>query len=263
MEGFKLFVNGAYGKSNEESSFIYDPLYTMKTTITGQLSLSMLIERLTMHIPDIQWIQANTDGITARVPRKDADTYYKICAMWEKVTKLVLEHAQYKKMVVRDVSNYIAVYENGDTKLKGCFEIFQELHKNPSMRIVPIALKEYFVNGIPVEETIKNHTDIYDFCLMLKTTRGWTAKRQSIDSNGKHVEELGRITRYFISGKASSLYKEHDDGRINGVNVGQGIELFNRYYEKEMKDYNINYQFYISECYKIINIVEDRQLSLF
>ena len=60
MEGYKLFVNGAYGKSNEESSFIYDPLYTMKTTITGQLSLSMLIERLTIHIPDIQWIQANT-----------------------------------------------------------------------------------------------------------------------------------------------------------------------------------------------------------
>lgn len=103
MEGYKLFVNGAYGKSNEESSFIYDPLYTMKTTITGQLSLTMLIERLTLHIPDIQWIQANTDGITARVPRKDAEVYYKICSMWEKVTKLVLEHAQYSKMIVRDV----------------------------------------------------------------------------------------------------------------------------------------------------------------
>lgn len=104
MEGYKLFVNGAYGKSNSENSFLYDPLYTMKTTITGQLSLTMLIEMLTEAIPEIQWIQANTDGITARVPRKDEGTYLSVCAEWEKLTKLMLEHANYKKMVVRDVN---------------------------------------------------------------------------------------------------------------------------------------------------------------
>lgn len=32
----------------------------MSTTVTGQLSLSMLIESLTIMIPNIQWIQANT-----------------------------------------------------------------------------------------------------------------------------------------------------------------------------------------------------------
>ena len=57
-------------------------------------------------------------------------------------------------MAIRDVSTYIAVYENGDIKHKNAFEIDKELHKNPSMRIVPIALEKYFVEGIHVEETI-------------------------------------------------------------------------------------------------------------
>ena len=111
MEGYKLMVNGLYGKFNSDTSPFYDPLVAMSTTITGQLSLSMLMEMLSLEIPGIQWIQANTDGITARVPREQEVDYYKICADWEKITKLTLEHAIYKKMAVRDVSNYLAVYD--------------------------------------------------------------------------------------------------------------------------------------------------------
>ena len=33
IEGYKLLLNGTYGKSNENTSFMYDPLYTFKTTI--------------------------------------------------------------------------------------------------------------------------------------------------------------------------------------------------------------------------------------
>ena len=30
-----------YGKSGEETSLLYDPLYTMRTTISGQMFLSL------------------------------------------------------------------------------------------------------------------------------------------------------------------------------------------------------------------------------
>lgn len=33
VDGFKLASNSNYGKSNDVNSFLYDPLYTMKTTI--------------------------------------------------------------------------------------------------------------------------------------------------------------------------------------------------------------------------------------
>lgn len=60
VEGFKLAANGWYGKSNAEDSFAYDPLYTMKTTISGQILISMWAERLVKASPDLEIIQINT-----------------------------------------------------------------------------------------------------------------------------------------------------------------------------------------------------------
>ena len=60
MEGFKLAANGIYGKSGEETSALYDPLYTMKTTIGGQMFLSLWTEKLVEAIPEIKFIQHNT-----------------------------------------------------------------------------------------------------------------------------------------------------------------------------------------------------------
>lgn len=265
VEGYKFFINGAYGKSNEPSSFLFDSLYTMKTTITGQLSLTMLIESLSMKIPEIQWIQVNTDGITALVPKKYTAQYYEVCKKWEYLTQLVLVSTEFKKMVVRDVSNYMAIYNNGEIKSKGCFEIYQEFYKNPSMRIVPIALKEYYENNIPVEQTIKNHKDILDFCLMIKGTKSWASKYKYIDSNGNiKIKDLTKITRYYISGGSGSLYRENTlDKNQVGVNVGYGVKIFNKKEDKCMKDYDINYSYYVRECNKIIMSVDSGQLRLF
>ena len=42
----KLALNGVYGKSNDKFSIFYDPKFTMSVTLTGQLALAMLAERL-------------------------------------------------------------------------------------------------------------------------------------------------------------------------------------------------------------------------
>ena len=218
------------------------------------------------------------DGITARVPRSEEHIYYEVCEEWEKITKLVLEHAIYKKMAVRDVSNYLAIFDkvvevkNGevsyypynDVKLKGCFEIDKELHKDPGMRIVPIALKEYFVNGIPIEETIKKHTDILDFCLELKGTREWGAIFKYLEDGVVKIEKLGRINRYYISGSTGTIGRGHQsDGRSEQKHSSYGVKMFNRQDDRNIKDYELNYNFYIIEANKIINKIEDRQLNLF
>lgn len=60
MEGFKLAANSIYGKSNEPNSAFYDPLYTLKTTIGGQMFLSLWTEKLVKAIPEIKFISHNT-----------------------------------------------------------------------------------------------------------------------------------------------------------------------------------------------------------
>ena len=158
------------------------------------------------------------------------------------------------------------MYENGDFKAKGAFEIDKEYHKDPSMKIVPIAIKEYYINNIPIEQTIRNHTNIYDFCLRLKVNSAATGKFTHFNDEGKIVtDDLSRTTRYYIGHglKSGSINKAFHDGRISAVNKGFSGILFNRFEEKPMSEYKIDYSFYIAEANKIINAVDDGQLSLF
>ena len=272
IKGFKLIVNGAYGKSNEEKSFLYDPLYTFKTTIAGQIFICMWSERMVEAVPELIFIQTNTDGQTIMIPRNKLELIRKVNEQLTKETGLVIEEAFYSKMFLRDVNNYGAVYsdstkEHEHIKLKGDLEIDKEFHKDPSMRIVPLALKEYFVYGIPVEETILKHRDIFDFCLQLKTNSSSTPYFKHFDNKGTLVsDKLDRMTRYYIAkGKTSgTLYKKFSDGRIIGVNIGYSCNLFNKAFHLDnWDDYKIDYSFYITEANKIKNVIDDKQMYLF
>lgn len=271
IEGYKLVLNGTYGKSNEEKSFLYDPLYTFKTTIAGQLFISMWAERMAEAVPELRFIQINTDGITIKVPRNKLELIRKVNVQLTEETTLVIEEAFYSKMFIRDVNNYGSVYEDSAAehehiKLKGDFEVDKEYHKDPSMRIVPLAVKNYFIYGIPVEETIKNHRDIFDFCMQLKTNSSSNAFFRHLVDGQLVDEQLHRMTRYLITKGANSgiLLKKFQDGRITGVNVGYSVTLFNKAFHLDnWDDYNLDYQFYITEANKLINPLIYKELDLF
>lgn len=130
------------------------------------------------------------------------------------------------------------------------------------MRVVPLALKEYFLYNIPLMDTIQNSNDIYDFCLRLKTNSKSTPYFQYINKETGEVEtiKLDRTTRYYISNSGGILYKDFSHS-ISGVNVGYSVTLFNTYEDRD--DYDINYKFYLREANKIKDVIEDKQLSLF
>jgi hypothetical protein len=96
-------LNGAYGKSGEETSFLYDPLYTYKTTIAGQLFICMWAERMVEKVPELEFIQINTDGITIRLPKEKVDLIREVYLQLEKETGLSTEEAFYNQMIIRDV----------------------------------------------------------------------------------------------------------------------------------------------------------------
>lgn len=134
------------------------------------------------------------------------------------------------------------------------------------MRIVPIALKEWFINKIPIEETIQNHTDIFDFCMRLKTNSLSIPYFKHLNSDKIIVtDKLDRTTRYYISNNGGILYKDFGNDRINNVNLGYSATIFNTYIKKDISQYDINYRFYINEANKIRDVVDPRvkQLNLF
>lgn len=206
------------------------------------------------------------DGITYLVKRSHLSLIKEVTKEMEDLTGLYIEDNIYNLLVMRDVNNYLAKYESGDIKYKGIFEIDSECYKNPSMRIVPLALSNYFLNNIPISETIYNHKDIFDFCMLHKSNSNFI----SFMRNGEDVIKLDRITRYYISNKGYELIKIKSNGRDlnlfkfnqgeNRINVGYRTTLFNKYIELPIDKYDINYKFYVRECNKIIDIIESKQM---
>ncbi|MDR1018983.1 MAG: hypothetical protein LBM02_09825 [Lachnospiraceae bacterium] len=280
---FKIILNGTYGKLGDMHSFLYDIKPQLQICINGQLLLAMLCERFSL-VDGCTIIQANTDGVTVRIRKDKIEEMKNIAAKWEKLTSLRLENAEYSKMVISNVNNYIAQYTNGKIKYKGSYEIDRDFHKNKSQRIVQIALKRYFIDNIPIEDTVMNHLNvkggydhdnmtaeyaihaygIYDFCHGRKVK--WNQEFVMIQGmNEKRINE--KVIRYYNTTKKSMMMKKYSDGRIEAVNKGYNAELFQNFEEKT--DYMIDYNYYLNECYKITTLFGDcnpkvgKQLSLF
>ena len=177
----KLALNGVYGDSNNVYSPFYDPAYTMAITINGQLLLCMLAEEL-LKIPGLSMIQANTDGLTIYVPRVFTGQVEQVRHAWEKLTRLQLEEAIYDVMFIRDVNNYIAVYEGGKkVKRKGAYCHTTKTDENPkgdlgwhqnhSMQVVAKAAEAALVHNKDIRDFITSHEDIHDFMLVTNVPR--------------------------------------------------------------------------------------------
>lgn len=232
-KALKLALNGVYGKSNSVYSPFYDPLYTMTITVNGQLLLCLLAEKL-MQIPELQMIQVNTDGLTVKYPRKYQQHYDAVCDWWQQLTCLELEFVEYARMHIRDVNNYIAVPQDGSPKFKGAYvhagahEPKGELdwHQNHSALVVKKAAATAILDGTPVREFILNHTDPLDFMLLAKVGRKDSLVLQAdikwgdtVVFRNQTIQELQRITRYYISTDGHKLVKRMPPLKRRGKTV--------------------------------------------
>lgn len=255
---FKIILNSAYGLSKEVNSYLYDPQFTYSITLNGQLSLLMLAEALHISIPDIKFIQMNTDGLTYIYNKKYTEKVRKICAWWEKTTKINLEYAYYKKMVIQDVNNYMAISTDGKVKKKGAFETEMFLHKNPSYLIVPKALEKYFVENKPITDFVKGNQNIYDFCAGVKKKSNFKLNLCR-DFNGTELREAQqRVTRFFVSKQTENsgiLVKDFNDGRRVSVLANKQVIPCNRLNPEKLDAnlYPLDFEWYVQECNKIIH----------
>lgn len=162
----KIVINGTYGAMKDRFNNLYDPRQANNVCIGGQLLLLDLIEKLE---DKCKLIQSNTDGLIVKIEKDNDQEILDICHEWEKRTRMVLEYDYYVKMIQKDVNNYIIVAEDGHYKSKGAYvKKLNELDNN--LPIVNKAVVDYFIKGIPVEETINNCNDLKQFQLVAKVS---------------------------------------------------------------------------------------------
>lgn len=248
-EALKIAINSIYGKMGNDYSYLLDKQALYSVTLNGQLFLLMLIEKLSL--AGIRCIYSNTDGITCIVKKDKIDQYYEICNHWQKYTGFILEFVEYKKMYLKDVNNYLIIDANNQIKIKGDFSTKIDLSSGYDAPVVAKAVYEHLVNGASVNEFIRNHDNIYDFCMAQKTGPQFITEHHYIDGMEHKIDVLQKNNRYFVSNSGGYLYKKYKnkDKRVSLV-AGFKITLFNDYFESD--NYGVNYGYYTKRANDII-----------
>lgn len=255
---YKLAGNGAYGKSNDKYSIFFDPRFTMQITISGQMMISMLVDQIVHFLRDsVKIIQTNTDGITVYLRRDAKETFTTVCKQWEQLTGLVLEDAEYKKMVIRDVNSYLAQTTSGKVKMKGAYDHekmtggVRDWHKDHSFLVIPKVAEQVLIHGKPIRETLESWSDKMDFMGRIKVTKGskLVLHRDGVDY------DLERTQRYYVSTEGGQLFKimpplAKNPGvwRRIGVESGWSVCPCN---DVKTAIFPINFNFYVSEVEKL------------
>lgn len=182
----KIVVNGSFGKFGSPYSVLYSPKLLIQTTVTGQLSLLMLIEWLEAY--GFQVVSANTDGIVVYGPQEKDTLLGRIIRKWESVTAFEMERTDYKALYSRDVNNYIAVKPDNTVKVKGAFA-YAGLQKNPVNEVCIDAVTKYLTESIDIGITINSCQDVRRF-LQARSVRGGAVK------DGVY---LGKVVRWYYS----------------------------------------------------------------
>ena len=193
----KLVCNTTYGCLLNQYNDLYDPLMGRSVCISGQLYLLELAEHCYQEIKGLRIVQLNTDGIMVECDKKDYDTLNAICAEWQSRTGFNLEEDTVIKIAQKDVNNYVEVQPGGKAKAKGGYLVkgiapAGAFNINNSCVIVATALKEFFVNGTPVEDTINGCDDIFQFQIIAKAGAKYKETYHVVDGVKEPVQKVNR-----------------------------------------------------------------------
>lgn len=209
----KLVANTTYGATLNQYNDLYDPLMARSVCITGQLRLLELTNHIIDKCKSVKVIQLNTDGLMISLDVEDLDEYKAICSEWQARTGFELEEDKIKKIIQKDVNNYIEIADK--VKIKGGYLVrgiapAGAFNVNNNATIVAKAIVDYFVKGTPVEETINNCEDVLSFQLIAKASHKYSKVYHSIN---QELVEVQRCNRVYASKdyRNGTLYKVHKE----------------------------------------------------
>ncbi len=191
----KITLNGAFGKLGSKYSILCAPDLMIRTTVTGQLALMMLIE--SMELAGIPVISANTDGIVTNTPHGMQGKREQILLDWQAQTGLKLECEPFAALYARDVNSYIAFHPDRSHKAKGAFSpsgvapASSPSGITPDCDIINDAIIALLRDNTPLMTTIMQCDDIRRFVKVARCAGGGY-----FEDTG---EELGLNVRFYYA----------------------------------------------------------------
>ena len=260
----KITANATFGLCDSEYSWLYDPKVAKSITINGQLYLIMLMEWLEKYTK-CAIVYSNTDGLTVRIPRKEYLLYRRICDHWQKLLGFKLEFNQYRKMIVRDVNNYlIFTYDTEkNVKRKGAYEYKKAIQKGYNYPIIPYAVEQYFAKGVDIKDTLMKSKDPYMFMksertsdkkfdVKLVTPIGMLNEETKLQKNNRWIVTKGNP-------KEGRLVKQSlITDNITNMQLDRKVTIVNDMVVKDIADLSIDYDFYWQKAMELVNTTKKK-----
>jgi hypothetical protein len=194
----KLVANTTYGAMLNKYNDLYDPLMGRSVCITGQLFLLELSQHLIAECPTLRIVQLNTDGIMVSFDEREYSKVLEITKEWEHRTRFELEEDRIKRIVQKDVNNYVEIPYEDKPKIKGGYLVrgiapAGAFNINNNATIVAKAIVDYFTLGTEVEITIGECNDIFQFQLIAKAGSKYREAYHIVDGKKESVQKVNRV----------------------------------------------------------------------
>ena len=191
----KLPINTTYGAMLNKYNDLSDRLAGRSVCISNQLAMTMLIVQLAKTCESIDFVNINTDGIMFTIDRSEVKESERVIAEWSKITRFEMERDDFKKVIQKDVNNYIGITPDGKFKTKGGYVSLYNggNFKTNSLQIIHKAIVEYLVNGVPPEDTINGCTDIFAFQQIVKTGSSYEGAYHYINGVREPIQKVNRV----------------------------------------------------------------------
>ena len=213
----KLVANTTYGAMLNKYNDLYDPLMGRSVCISGQLFLLEMSQHLIKECPSLKVVQLNTDGIMVSFDESEYSKVLEITKEWEQRTQFELEEDKIKRIVQKDVNNYVEIPLDGKPKIKGGYLVrgiapAGAFNINNNATIVAKAIVDYFTLGTEVEITIGECNDIFQFQLIAKAGSKYREAYHLIDGKKESVQKVNRVyaTNDKRYGKLFKIKAEND-----------------------------------------------------
>lgn len=232
---YKIVLNGSFGKLSSMYSFLYSPKMLIQVTMTGQLSLLMLIERIEK--AGLRIVSANTDGIVIYGKKADFWKAEREIALWEIDTNFQMEYTEYKAIYSQSVNSYLALTKDGKWKRKGDYAA-RGLTQSGNGQVCIDAVMKFLENGTPIRETIESCTDFLKFT-NFQQVKGGAYK------DGKY---LGKVVRWYYSTSTTTTITNN---KGNNVPLTKGAMPVMDLPDETPTD--IDYNWYVREAYSMLD----------
>ena len=265
---YKIILLAVFGGMLNKYTDFYDPCRGCLVTITGELFLVDLLEKLE---GTGICVQSNTDGIVFKPNNwDDKEKIIKIVEEWEKRTGFVIKKEEIYNLWQRDVNNYM--FDNNDKpEVRGeavnsygkiDHPIREQAWQSKEPEIIARGIVDYLLYNIPPEETVEKYKEnLLLFQYACKAMSFDYCSYEVTNKNGVTKEKLQNVNRAFASNDSENIgtvikYKR-EDGKLKKARIQSlppNVFIYNQdirpeSIRKELAK-KIDYEYYVNRIYE-------------